>query len=90
MTSFVALYRGPSIGSAKLIGVSGDAELVAGVANRLLGEAERATEAVDPVLVALERGRRSALRLVRTEAAPRCLAQNETPTAATDGAPSTA
>ena len=94
MTSFVALYRGPSVASAKLVGVSGDAGLVAGVGHRLLGESERVTapngDSVDPVLVELERGRRRALRLVHGELASVCCTEEKAPAAGTVGAESAA
>ena len=65
MAVFVALYSGPSIGEAKLIAVSVDRELVAEVSAQLLKE----TEAIDldPIATKLEKGRRSALRLIKRE-----------------------
>ncbi len=65
MTTFLAIYRGATIGEAKLISVSADPELVASVAARLLegGSSER-MESEDAVLSAVANGRRRALRLV--------------------------
>ena len=64
MTSFVALYRGETIGAAKLVAVSAERELVRDFADRLLAEPE-ADE--DPVMLELEQGRRRALQLVKSE-----------------------
>jgi hypothetical protein len=64
-TSFVALYRGATVSSARLIAVSADPELAAQVSARLLdlpGDGER-----DPVVVTLEQGRRAALRAIKRE-----------------------
>lgn len=65
MTTFLAIYRGATIGEAKLINVSADPDLVASVAARLLegGSGER-MESEDAVLSAVADGRRRALRLV--------------------------
>ena len=65
MSSIIALYRGDTIGRARIVAVSADPALVKYVAGELLGE----TETDDPVLSALEGGRGRALRLVREEAA---------------------
>ena len=64
--SFVALYRGPTISSARLIAVSADPELAAQVSARLLDQTDEAER--DPVVVTLERGRRAALRAIKREA----------------------
>lgn len=61
-TTFLALYRGESVGGAKLLALTAEPEIVGDFARRLLDEPE--AEA-DPVALELERGRRSALRLVR-------------------------
>jgi hypothetical protein len=66
MTSFIAIYRGASIGDARLIAVSTDPTIVADVSHRLL-KAGRA-EIEDPAIDRLERGRRSALRVINKEA----------------------
>ena len=66
MTTFVALYRGPTVASAKLVAVTADPSLVADVSSRLLRQP--ADDAEDPVVAGLERARRSALRLIHKEA----------------------
>src|SRR5262245_48248449 len=67
MVSFITLYRGASIATAELIAVSTDPDLVAYVAGALLRE-RQAVPSRDPAASALARGRRRALRVVRTEA----------------------
>jgi hypothetical protein len=63
VSSFLALYRGESIGAAKIIAVSASPELVADFAARML--AETVEEESDRVLRELETGRRRALELVK-------------------------
>ena len=65
-TSFVALYRGSTIASARLVAVSADPALAAEVSERLLRESPPSAQ--DQVLSTLEQGRRAALRLIRKEA----------------------
>ncbi|MDP8922109.1 MAG: hypothetical protein M3O34_04445 [Chloroflexota bacterium] len=65
-TSFVALYRGESIASARLVAVSADPQLVVAVSAELLTQAS--PDEQDPVGFALERGRRAALRAIQREA----------------------
>jgi hypothetical protein len=65
-TSFVALYRGKTIATAKLVATSADPTLVADVAARVLAARDRVED--DPVLGPLERGRRVALRVIGREA----------------------
>jgi hypothetical protein len=65
-SSFLALYRGPSIPQARLVAVSADPQLVADFARRLLGAAAPAA-LTDPVLREVEGGRRRALRLIARE-----------------------
>jgi hypothetical protein len=65
-TSFVAVYRGATIATARLVAVSSEPALVAEVAARLLQEL--AVEEPDPIAAKLEGGRRSALRLIAREA----------------------
>ena len=68
MSSFIALYRGPTVASARLIGVSADQQLVAHVADWLLAQSQTVAEAADdPCLYELETGRQRALRLVQQE-----------------------
>lgn len=66
-TSFVALYRGKTVGSARLVAVSADPDLVASVAAHFEGRAGRNDE--DRVLNEMDGGRRVALRLIHEEAA---------------------
>ena len=65
MTSFVAIYRGQTVGDARLIAVSANPDLVAEVSSKLL---ENPACESDEVLKALDSGRRSALALVAQEA----------------------
>jgi hypothetical protein len=64
MTSFIAVYRGQTIGEAKLIAVTADPALVAEVSAKLLHKS--ATEK-DNVINALEDGRQSALQQIVRE-----------------------
>ncbi len=66
MTNFIALYRGETVSSAKIIAVSADTHLVADFAARMLHREEE-TEA-DPIVRSLDAGRRQALRLIAEEA----------------------
>ncbi len=65
-TSFVAIYRGPTVASARLVAVSSDPTLVADVSARLLKS--RSSEDSDPAAANLERGRRAALKVIHKEA----------------------
>lgn len=65
-SSFVALYRGPTIASARLVAVSADPDIVSSLAGRLL--TAPAGPAGDGVLDALAAGQRAALRRMRQEA----------------------
>lgn len=69
MSTFLALYRGESVGSAKLVAVSADPATVAEFAARLLHQPPSVEESPDPVLLSIERGRRQALRRISKEAA---------------------
>jgi hypothetical protein len=66
MTNFIALYRGETIGSAKIIAVSADADLVAEFAARMLHRPEETDS--DPIVRILDAGRQQALRLIAEEA----------------------
>jgi hypothetical protein len=66
LTSFVALYRGETVGAAKMVAVSAEPDLVRDFAARMLTQPPEYE--VDTVLQELERGRRRALELVRSEA----------------------
>jgi hypothetical protein len=61
MTTWIAVYRGDSVPTAKVIAVSSEPSLVRSVARRLLLASE---ESPDPVMDASDAGRRTALRLV--------------------------
>ncbi|MDP9439877.1 MAG: hypothetical protein M3P49_14240 [Actinomycetota bacterium] len=63
MTTFIALYRGVSVGDAKLVAVTADPNVVRDFAGRLLAD-ELPNNEQDAVFRELESGRRSALRLV--------------------------
>jgi hypothetical protein len=63
-TTFLALYRGDSVSDAKLVALTATPEVVRDFAERLLAEPE--TED-DPVSLEVERGRRRALRRVKSE-----------------------
>jgi hypothetical protein len=65
-TSFVAVYRGQSIASARLIAVSAEPGLVRDVTGRILQEHPQ--DDADPVVATLEQGRRAALHLIKREA----------------------
>jgi hypothetical protein len=67
LTTFVALYRGDSIGAANLLALSAEPELVQDFAARMLHQVEEHDQ--DPVLAELEGGRRRALRLVQSGSA---------------------
>ncbi len=66
MASFIALYRGESIGAAKLVATTADPQVVRDFAERMLSVPEG--QEPDAVLRELELGRRRALRLVRDDA----------------------
>ncbi len=66
MASFVALYRGETVGAARMVAVSADPDLVHDFASRML--AKPLEDNTDAVLKEIEHGRRRALRLVRSEA----------------------
>lgn len=62
MQTYLALYRGRTMASAKLVTVSAHPDVVAEFAERLL---ELPTRNDDPVVEAVDSGRRDALKLVR-------------------------
>jgi hypothetical protein len=66
LTSFIALYRGETIGSARLVAATTDIEIVRDFAERMLSVPEG--QEPDAVLRELELGRRRALRLVQDDA----------------------
>jgi hypothetical protein len=65
MTNFLALYRGDTVGSARMVAVSADPLLVADFAARLLERPPDPEE--DPVLAGIEEGRRRALWTIMDE-----------------------
>ena len=66
-TSFVAVYRGSSVASARLVAISCDPTLVLDVTTRILDDP--AGPQPDPVVALLDHGRKRALRLMKEEAA---------------------
>jgi hypothetical protein len=66
LTNFIALYRGETVSSAKIVAVSADTDLVADFASRMLHREEETED--DPVVQSLDVGRREALRLISEEA----------------------
>ncbi len=67
MQSFLCLYRGETIGTAKIVAVTAEPELVRAFAERML-RAEGEVEETDDALQELNEGRRRALlRLVNRE-----------------------
>jgi hypothetical protein len=64
-TTFLALYRGESIGGSKLLALTADPKVVRDFAARLLAESPDKADS-DPVLEELEKGRQRALRLVKS------------------------
>lgn len=63
--SIVALYRGSTVASARIVGATSDPEVVALVARALLQEPGLGG---DPVLAEMEKGRKRAVRRARREA----------------------
>ena len=67
MATFVAIYRGETIDSARLIALSADPELIADVTARILQE--HPGKHPDPIVACVEKGRKAALHLIAKEAA---------------------
>jgi len=65
MTTFLAVYRGMTVAEAKMIAVTADPNLVSMVATHLLEDEQ---QEADPVVTAIDLGRRAALRLIHREA----------------------
>jgi hypothetical protein len=63
-TSFVALYRGRTISTARLVAVGADRRLAAEVAARMRCQP---LPSDDGIVTELERGRHAALRLIEEE-----------------------
>jgi len=69
MVSFLALYRGASLSSAELVAVSTAPDLITHVAATLLSDPKKKeSETPDKAILALDSGRRRALRVVYKEA----------------------
>jgi hypothetical protein len=66
LTNFIALYRGETVTSAKIVAVTADADLVADLAARMLRRQEEEIEN-DSMVRSLDDGRRRALRLITEE-----------------------
>jgi hypothetical protein len=65
-TSFLALYRGESISSAKLVAVASEPGMVRAFADRMLAGSVEPDG--DAVVCEIEQGRRRALQVIRDEA----------------------
>ena len=65
MVAFLALYRGPSIGEARLVAVSMEKDLLGLAIDEMLREARQGSK--DAVTGALSSGKRQALEYVREE-----------------------
>jgi hypothetical protein len=66
MTTFLCLYHGASPASARLVALTADVDVVRQFAQRMTSGPEP-TQDPDPVLRALDGGRRQALKLVAAE-----------------------
>jgi hypothetical protein len=66
LATFLALYRGESVGASKLVTLTAEPSVVADFATRMLQQPVEPEP--DAVLYELEDGRRRALELVRDEA----------------------
>lgn len=64
-TTFIAIYSGDTINSAKVVAVSADPQLVSYVAEKLLESNPAREPACDPVVNAIEDGRRQALKIIK-------------------------
>ena len=67
MLSFVALFRGSTLDSAKFVGSTLNADLIKAVTACLL--AEEGSQTGDAAYDAITRGRKQALRIIRKEVA---------------------
>jgi hypothetical protein len=65
LATFLALYRGDSVSTAKLLALTAERELVGDFAARLLQEPE--DDETDAVLREISSGRRRALQVVKAE-----------------------
>lgn len=68
MTTFIALYRGRTIGDARMIAVSAKEDLVSYIASKILSDSDSSAQNdADPVVSALEKGRKQALELISND-----------------------
>jgi hypothetical protein len=65
MPTFLAVYRGRTIGEARMVAVTADPGLVAEVVDRLLDHPQMDDD--DPAVRAIDYGRVTALRLIKRE-----------------------
>lgn len=66
MQSFIALYRGETVTSSRLVALSTDSDVVARFAEEILER--NGQRSGDPVEAEIESGRRRALELIQDEA----------------------
>lgn len=66
MVTFLALYRGRTVGDAELVAVATDPELVGRFSDELLEERDWSPD--DPVVSAIREAERRGLKIVRDEA----------------------
>jgi hypothetical protein len=64
MTMFLALYRGKTVDDAQMVAVTADPTIVTLVAKQLLYTPQSND---DPIITAIDRGRKHALRLITRE-----------------------
>jgi hypothetical protein len=67
MTTFIAVYRGRTIGESKLVAVTADPSIVGSIVEKILDmpDAPATNAEDDPALEALQQGKRQALRIIR-------------------------
>lgn len=65
MTTFVALYRGETVATSKMVAITSESSLVREVAEKLLLSPD--ADSKDPVIQEIEQGRRRALQLIQCE-----------------------
>jgi hypothetical protein len=67
MTNFLALYRGDTVASSRIVALTADPQLVQDFATRFLDQLSDKALVEDPALSSVEDGRRRALRVVANE-----------------------
>ena len=65
MQTFLAVYRGKTISDARMVAVTSDWAMIGDIVDRLLSRP--IDPEGDPALLAIDRGRTRALRLIRKE-----------------------